>query len=321
MNIYIGENIKRLRLSRRITQEQLSVAAGVSCAAVSKWERENTLPDITLLPVLANYFGVSIDELMGYDTAKIEADINRYFEERNRLFRAGKVAEYKKLSEEAYRQYPNDYRVMNCYMWDMVGDYADNDPAVLLANKKELSAICQRILDGCSDIFLRLNAVNMQGKLLHAEGRTDEAIALYEKEIPDWYQTHGQKTEQLFAKNTPEFAHYLRFNMLELGFLAINKKCKELWFCSGLSTEKKGKAAIAFCQSLASLSGMPHFYEVDYYIYCFAKDIAHKLKYLGKYDDETTAELRRIAEEAKKRFVEYSRTDAIIGEYCRAVWK
>lgn len=321
MNIYIGENIKRLRMSRQITQEQLSVAAGVSCAAVSKWERENTLPDITLLPVLANYFGVSIDELMGYDAAKIEEDINQFFEEYGRLFRAGKVEEYKKLSREAYRQYPNDYRVMNQYMWAMVGSYADNDPAVLLANREELSTICQRILDGCSDIFLRLNAVNMQGKLLHAQGRTDEAVALYRKEIPDWYQTRDQKTEQLFAKDTPEFAHWLRFNMLELGSFAINKKCKELWFCSGLSTEEKGRAAIDFCQALASLSRLPSLYETDYYIYCFAKDMALKLKHLGGCDDETTAELRKTAEEAKKRFIEYGQTDAVIGEYCRTVWK
>lgn len=43
MNIYIGENIKRLRLNRQITQEQLSVAMSVSCAAVSKWERGDSL--------------------------------------------------------------------------------------------------------------------------------------------------------------------------------------------------------------------------------------------------------------------------------------
>lgn len=75
MNIYIGENIKRLRQGRQITQEQLSVSMGVSCAAVSKWERGETLPDISLLPLLAQFFGVSIDELMGYDAARIEEEI------------------------------------------------------------------------------------------------------------------------------------------------------------------------------------------------------------------------------------------------------
>ena len=90
MNIYIGANIKRLRSERQITQERLSAAMGVSCAAVSKWERGETLPDISLLPLLADYFAVSIDELMGYDAARNEEEIRRFIEEHGRLFRAGR---------------------------------------------------------------------------------------------------------------------------------------------------------------------------------------------------------------------------------------
>lgn len=202
MNIYIGENIKRLRLNRQITQEQLSVAMGVSCAAVSKWERGETLPDISLLPLLAHYFSVSIDELMGYDAARIEEEIKHFMEEHSRLFRAGKKEEYTRLSENTYREYPNDYRVINYYMWDKVGDYTDNNPRVLLANQEELLFLCRRTLEDCADTFLRMDAVNMQGKILHAQGRTQEAVALYKKEIPDWYLTCGQKTEQLFARGT-----------------------------------------------------------------------------------------------------------------------
>lgn len=317
MNIYIGANIKRLRLEKQITQEQLSLAMGVSCAAVSKWERENTLPDISLLPLLANYFGVSIDELMGYDAARIEDEINKFFEERSKLFRAGKVAEYKQLSEKAYKEYPNDYRVMNYYMWDKVGDYADNDLSVIRANKEELLSICQRILDGCSDVNLRLNAINMQGKILHAEGKTDEAVALYKKEIPDWYLTSGQKTEQLFTKDTPEFAHQLKFNMLELGYFAVDKKCKELWFCNNLSVEDKGKLVVSFCQLIESLPKSNIFYEIDYYIWCFAKNMALKLRHLGG-DTDTAELLDNIAVKAKERFIAYSKTDKDISEYLKA---
>lgn len=317
MNIYIGANIKRLRLKKQITQEQLSLAMGVSCAAVSKWERENTLPDISLLPLLANYFGVSIDELMGYDAARIEEEINRFLEEREKLFRAGNVAEYTQLSEKAYREYPNDYRVMNCYMWDKVGDYADNDFSVILANKEEILSICQRILDGCNDVNLRLDAINMQGKILHAEGKTDEAVALYKKEIPNWYLTSGQKTEQLFAKDTPEFAHQLRLNMLELGAFAVNKKCKEIWFCNNLSVEEKGKLAVSFCQLMESLPKTDVLYEIDYYICCFAKDMTLKLRHLGK-DIDTAELLDNIAVKAKERFITYSKTDQTISEYCKA---
>lgn len=315
MNIYIGENIKRLRLGKQITQEQLSVAMGVSSAAVSKWEREETLPDITLLPMLAHYFAVSIDDLMGYDAARIEEDIRRFLEERSRLFKAGKKAEYVRMSEEAYRQYPNDYRVMRCYMWDLVGDYADNDPAVILAHKEELLLLCGKILGGCYDPFLRLDAINMQGKILHAEGKTQEAVALYEKEMPDWYMTRGQKTEQLFAKDTPGFARQLRINMLELGSFTANKKCKELWFSRNLTMEEKKDAAVAVCKALEGLRGTPYLYEIDCYLYHFAGEMAMKLKYT-EGEADAAAQLRGICEAAKKRFVDYGRTDAVIEEYC-----
>ena len=64
MNIQMGETIKRLRNQKNITQEELAVAMNVSAAAVSKWETGITLPDISLLPQLAYFFKVSIDELM-----------------------------------------------------------------------------------------------------------------------------------------------------------------------------------------------------------------------------------------------------------------
>ena len=76
MKMTIGANIKRLRTAKNITQEQLSVAMNVTCAAVSKWERGESYPDITLLQPLAYLFGVTLDELMGYDHAKIQTEID-----------------------------------------------------------------------------------------------------------------------------------------------------------------------------------------------------------------------------------------------------
>ena len=62
----IGSNIKRLRMNKGITQEQLGEVLGVSSQAVSKWENGIALPDITLAPILARYFGISMDELFGF---------------------------------------------------------------------------------------------------------------------------------------------------------------------------------------------------------------------------------------------------------------
>jgi len=63
----IGRRIKDLRNKKGITQETLAGVLGVSSQAVSKWETEQTAPDIQLLPEIAVYFGVTIDELFSLD--------------------------------------------------------------------------------------------------------------------------------------------------------------------------------------------------------------------------------------------------------------
>lgn len=63
MHLPIGENIRKLRLKRGITQEQLAAQLQLSYQAVSKWETGVTTPDIALLPKIAAYFEVTVDSL------------------------------------------------------------------------------------------------------------------------------------------------------------------------------------------------------------------------------------------------------------------
>ncbi len=65
--IALGERIKQLRLRGGRTQEALAAELGVTAQAVSRWEKGICYPDMELVPSIANYFGVSIDELFGYD--------------------------------------------------------------------------------------------------------------------------------------------------------------------------------------------------------------------------------------------------------------
>ena len=62
----IGNKIKLLRTNKGLTQEQLAEQLHISGQAVSKWENETSTPDITMLPILAECFGITIDELMDY---------------------------------------------------------------------------------------------------------------------------------------------------------------------------------------------------------------------------------------------------------------
>ena len=63
MSLAIGKQIRTLRQRKGVTQEAMAEVLGVSAQAISKWENGVTTPDIELLPKLAIYFGVKIDEL------------------------------------------------------------------------------------------------------------------------------------------------------------------------------------------------------------------------------------------------------------------
>lgn len=64
----IGERIRILRTTRGVNQVQLAQALHVSKQAVSNWENNNILPSVEMLVVIADYFGVSTDNLLGRDT-------------------------------------------------------------------------------------------------------------------------------------------------------------------------------------------------------------------------------------------------------------
>lgn len=79
----IGNQIKTFRLEKKAKQEELAEYLGVSTQAVSKWETGASTPDITLLPGIATYFGVAIDELFALpEESQYERIENMFFHER-----------------------------------------------------------------------------------------------------------------------------------------------------------------------------------------------------------------------------------------------
>ena len=290
MKMTIGANIKRLRTAKEITQEQLSVAMNVTCAAVSKWERGETYPDITLLQPLAYYFGVTLDELMGYDQERIAANIDEVLA---RYSRHWNDDEGREIITRAYRSYPNDYRVMYRYMWNIAGDLADNDPAVLIARKDELLSICDKLLAGCSDASLRLGAWNMRAKILHAEGKTEEALQIYRARFTNWYGTGGQKTEQLFAKDTEEYYHHVRKNMYELADLAADKLGRTVFFDPSLSMAEKTKRTLRYADLLLEAFDQT---SEDFFLLIaqsFLLRVENDLYYRGGSDEQVIAVMDR----------------------------
>ena len=291
MNIQMGETIKRLRIQKNNTQEELAVAMNVSAAAVSKWETGITLPDISLLPQLAYFFKVSIDELMNYSESKMEQDILTFIENHTIAMESFCLREALALSTAAIRQFPNDYRVMIIYAWDLIGGCADNDNAQLLQQEKELEKLCDRILSGCRDISIRLDALTIKGKLLYAAGKTEEAKALYYSELPDMYRTAGQKCEQLFPKDSAEFAMQLHQNMMDLALFFLNKKSKDIWFCNEGSFAEKTDTALTFCRALKDFGNTTGIKEIGEYLSYFVGDFTSKLR--ANSADESLVDMMR----------------------------
>ena len=80
MRNQIPENIKKFRIAREYTQSDLATLLSVSPQAVSRWENGQAFPDITLLPTLAKYLNVTIDEIMGNEGQRIECLKKEAFE-------------------------------------------------------------------------------------------------------------------------------------------------------------------------------------------------------------------------------------------------
>lgn len=112
MDINIKDTLKKLRQDKGTTQEQLAAHLGISPQAISKWERGEGLPDITLLPALALYFGISVDDLLGVGEAKIKEKVEEYKNESHRLGHIGESRKNYELWEKAYAEFPNNEEVM-----------------------------------------------------------------------------------------------------------------------------------------------------------------------------------------------------------------
>ncbi len=105
--LYLPQNIKRFRMQKNLTQEELADFLHLTPQSVSKWERGETLPDITLLPALANIFETSVDLLLGMDAIRAAETCYHIHDSANRLMRDGKPDEAEQIYRDALLIYPN----------------------------------------------------------------------------------------------------------------------------------------------------------------------------------------------------------------------
>ncbi len=185
MELPIGEIIKRLRRERDLTQEEMAAHLGVSFQSISKWERGDGYPDITMLPALANYFGISVDELLG--TSEIEKrerydEINRTWAENNKQKRN---AENVALMRQSLKAFPNDALLLVQLSTSL--EKLDGTPEEKRRHLLESIAVQEQILRYGEDSEVRGATMYNICHAYWKAGERDKALAQAQK-LPNLYK-------------------------------------------------------------------------------------------------------------------------------------
>jgi len=156
MNIKIGAIIKKLRAENNITQDTLANAIGVTPQAISRWESEGGYPDIELLPLLADFFSVSTDELLGYKLSEREQELANIKKELRRLAEVGTHQEKLSFVRDAFVKFPNDSKI-KVYLAACLSDEWNNTHEESLIYESE--TLCLSVIDDCRDEDIRYEAI------------------------------------------------------------------------------------------------------------------------------------------------------------------
>lgn len=316
MELNIGTNIKRLRIAKGLTQEQLADLLCVSSAAVSKWESKTSYPDISLLFPIAKILEVSLDGLLGCDDEKEKFEISNIISEYKKLYLNGEFEKASNIIKEARKKFPYDYDIMRKYMWDIAGGTSGNKTELLLQNANELQHICDLILNGCKDDNIRIDALNLKAKILHAQNDTKGAIEVLSL-LPCGYSE--QAKESLFEKSSAEYRYWNRRNCYTHTDNMARKLARIIRFEPSLTVKEKIWRTEALANEISHLSSngdLSFFCIAEYGLYAVLAGM------LSANDDiHDVIRIREKQFQAMKKITELSKTDIVLKDILISSYK
>ena len=184
MDLLIGERIKKYRKDKEMTQDALAQALSVSPQSVSKWECGDGYPDITLLPAIANFFEVTVDELMGNDEISAREDIDKNFFQ---CYHALSPDEQLELALKYHKKYPRNWHIATALLHTIAHHHRNKE-----GYRKLCSELCERILKECTDAVSRKRAVEAM------------CIMCREDEVGEWLSKYSvfwfENRHEIFEK-------------------------------------------------------------------------------------------------------------------------
>ena len=215
MRLSIGDNIKKLRRERDITQEQLAEIFNVSCQTISRWETDACYPDVEMLPIIANFFNTTVDKLMGMDEKLENEIVERYLCDFQVAISKGLVYECVRIAREGVKEFPNNYKLLNKLMYALFISCSDDaDIPEWKENLQkydfEIVSLGERIIKYCPDQNIRLEATSRLA-FQHCEmGRKDVGRKLYET-LPS--EENTRENQMWWALNESEKLPFIRNNL------------------------------------------------------------------------------------------------------------
>jgi len=183
MKISIGGNLRRLRLQKGLTQEQLAEMLGLTAQAVSRWENDQAYPDVTYLPGLAMLYETSVDELVGMESLRKEERLYEAVSGVYTLAREGRLDEAIERARGSLRIYPDNSSLLMA-LGEALARRTDDEAAL-----REAIDVSERVL-GKNDITMKARSTTMTNLLfLYMKSGEEGKAAALVKQLPHIWES------------------------------------------------------------------------------------------------------------------------------------
>ncbi|KRK78593.1 helix-turn-helix domain-containing protein [Companilactobacillus nodensis] len=195
MELNMGMIISQKRKEKQITQQQLAEFMGVSKASVSKWETGQSYPDITLIPLLAGYFNISIDQLMNYSNNLSTEQIRHIYTSITHQFETDPPEEvWKSIEDVIHRYYSCAPLVLE--MGQLLLNHGDLLPGDSREEKMqtylgEAQKLFSHVLEISNDRVLLDKATDYSAYCALMLKKPDEVLNMLGEYVPEYYPTES----------------------------------------------------------------------------------------------------------------------------------